>query len=395
MYQVQFPGFGISIPVKPTAFTVAGHPFAWYGIIIAVAFLTAFAYVLKSCKSFHMDEDKFTDAVLVGIIGGIVGARIYYVLFDASSQYLKNPISILYIWQGGLAIYGGIIGGLLCGALMAKHRGISVPAVLDLASLGFLIGQTIGRWGNFVNQEAFGTATSLPWRMVSENTEAVSSNGVHPCFLYESLWCLIGFILLHFFSRKLRRYDGQVFLLYSLWYGVGRFFIEGLRTDSLLTPYFPLRVSQLVAAAAVVAAVVLLIVFRKKTSLSGCGSAKIMELNSIVDVVAEEKASRKAKEEAAINDGNSTIFESGEDAQKVMAGESIREPVQAANVSGAEPSDEEPAQPDDAAQDADAASAEAETDASAQTDADSATDAAPENSAGEAAPGTDDKTENS
>ena len=321
-YNVTFPGLGISGKVSPYAFKIGNHEFAWYGIIIAAAFLLAFFYAVKSCKRFHVDDDRFIDTVIVGIIAGVVGARLYYVLFDASSQYVKDPVSILYIWNGGLAIYGGIIGGLLGGALMAKHRKLSVPAVLDLASLGFLIGQCIGRWGNFVNQEAFGTATNLPWRMSSEATMSVSTTGVHPCFLYESLWCLLGFILLHIFSRKFRRYDGQVFLLYSVWYGVGRFFIEGLRTDSLLTPYLPLRISQIVAAAAVIAGVVLLIVFRNRTVLTGCGSAKIMELNSIVDEVAEKK--KKKKEEQLADDGTSTIFESAEDAEKVRAGDSIR-----------------------------------------------------------------------
>ncbi|MCI1955869.1 MAG: prolipoprotein diacylglyceryl transferase [Oscillospiraceae bacterium] len=343
MYHVQFPGFGFSFQISPIAFTVGGHSFAWYGIIIAVGFLLAFLYVMKSCRRFHMDEDKLIDAVIVGIIGGVIGARIYYVLFDSSSQYLKNPVSIFYIWEGGLGIYGGIIGGLLCGAIVAKLHKISVPAVLDLASLGFLIGQSVGRWGNFVNQEAFGTATDLPWRMVSERTEIVSSAGVHPCFLYESLWCLLGFVLLHIFSRKFRRYDGQIFLLYTLWYGVGRFFIEGLRTDSLITPVVPLRVSQVVAAAAVAASVVLLVVFRRRTVLTGCGSPKIMELNAIVD----EVEVKKPEEEP--DDGASTIFASAEDAKKVMAGDSIREPEQPGREESESPSapdekDEKPAE---------------------------------------------------
>lgn len=324
MFHVTFPGLGINVTVNPKAFSIGNHDFAWYGIIIAAAFLLAFFYTVKSCKRFHMDEDKFIDVVIVGIIAGVIGARLYYVLFDASSQYINNPISILYVWNGGLGIYGGIICGLLGAALMARHRKVSVPAVLDMGSLGFLIGQCIGRWGNFVNQEAFGTATNLPWRMSSEATQSISPTGVHPCFLYESLWCLLGFILLHIFSRKFRRYDGQVFLLYSIWYGIGRFFIEGLRTDSLLTPYIPLRISQVVAAAAVIAGIVLLIVFRNRTVLTGCGSAKIMELNSIVDEVSEKK--KKQQETAEKDDGTSTIFESSDDAKKVMAGDSIREP---------------------------------------------------------------------
>ncbi|MVB11941.1 Prolipoprotein diacylglyceryl transferase [Caprobacter fermentans] len=317
MYHVQFPGLGINVTLDPIAFKIGNHPIAWYGIIIATGFLLAFLYALQSCKKFRVDPDRFVDVVMVGIIFGVIGARLYYVLFDSSSQYIENPISVFYIWNGGLGIYGGIIGGLLFGSLMAKLRKLSIPAVLDLASLGFLIGQCIGRWGNFVNQEAFGTGTNLPWRMISENTDLVSAAGVHPCFLYESFWCLLGFILLHIFSRKYRRYDGQVFLLYTLWYGVGRFFIEGLRTDSLITPVIPLRVSQVVAAAAVIAAIVLLIVFRNRTVLTGCGSRKIMELNSIVDEVKPEEI-----EETYTDDGTSTIFDSAEQARTYMNEES-------------------------------------------------------------------------
>ncbi|XOQ44501.1 MAG: Phosphatidylglycerol--prolipoprotein diacylglyceryl transferase [Clostridium sp.] len=317
MYHVQFPGLGINVTLDPIAFRIGNHPIAWYGIIIATGFLLAFFYAMVSCKKFHVDQDRFVDVVMVGIIFGIIGARLYYVLFDASDQYIKNPISVLYIWNGGLGIYGGIIGGLLFGSLMAKFRKLSIPATLDLASLGFLIGQTIGRWGNFVNQEAFGRETDLPWRMVSENTTLVSATGVHPCFLYESIWCLIGFILLHIFSRKYRRYDGQVFLLYILWYGTGRFFIEGLRTDSLITPIIPLRVSQVVAAATVITSIVLLVVFRNRTVLTGCGSHKIMELNSIVDEIKPEEV-----EDTYIDDGTSTIFDSAQEARALMQSES-------------------------------------------------------------------------
>jgi phosphatidylglycerol---prolipoprotein diacylglyceryl transferase len=303
MYNVQFPGFGINIPINPIAFKIGNYTIAWYGILIASGFLLAFLYAMKSCKRFRMDQDKLIDAVLVGILGGIIGARLYFVLFSTDSYYIKNPLSILDIRGGGLGIYGGIIGGLLCGALIAKLHKLSVPAVLDIAALGFLIGQTIGRWGNFTNQEAFGSETSLPWRMVSENTEKIASGGVHPCFLYESLWCLLGFVLLHIFSRKFRRYDGQTFLLYVLWYGAGRFFIEGLRMDSLLTPVLPLRISQVVAAVTVLAAAVLLVVFRNRTSLTGCGSAKIMELNAIVDEIPKEEIQGFEDE-----GGSSTIF---------------------------------------------------------------------------------------
>lgn len=291
MYQVhtvEFPKLGLDFNISPTAFSIGGFTIQWYGVIIAVGFLLAFLYLMFSCRKFNVDQDKLIDAIIVGMIGGIIGARLYYVIFYPGDQYVKDPLSILYIWNGGLAIYGGIIGGILCGALMAKLRGLKVAAVLDLAALGFLIGQAVGRWGNYVNQEAFGTATDLPWGMISDRTRLLVDGPVHPCFLYESLWCLVGFGLLHLVATKFRRYDGQVFLLYLLWYGLGRFWIEGLRTDSLIAPILNLRVSQLLAAATVLVALALLIAFRNKTSLTGIGSPKVMERNGISFALAAE-----------------------------------------------------------------------------------------------------------
>ena len=229
----------------------------------------------------NINKDHLFDAIIAGLIGGIIGARLYYVIFYPGDKYLQNPMEVFNIKEGGLGIYGGIIGGLLCGALVAKWRKMRVFAVLDVASLGYLIGQCIGRWGNFVNQEAFGCATDLPWGMYSDRTAEEVVGNVHPCFLYESLLCLLGFILLHFFTRHLRRYDGQTFLLYIVWYGVTRFFIEGLRTDSLLLPGIDLRVSQVLAAVSALVAIALLIVFRKCSKLSGCGSRRVMEANGI------------------------------------------------------------------------------------------------------------------
>ncbi len=278
---VQFPVLGLTFTLHPVAFEVFGVQVYWYGILIGIGFLLAVVYGFASCKVMHINKDHLTDAIIGGMIGGIVGARLYYVLFYAGDRYLKNPLEIFDIKGGGLGIYGGIIGGLLVGGLVARWRKMHVGAVLDVASIGYLIGQGIGRWGNFVNQEAFGTATDLPWGMYSEKTAEVVVGNVHPCFLYESLACLLGALCLHIFTRKFRRYDGQTFLLYVLWYGIVRFFIEGLRTDSLLLPGIDLRVSQVLAGASAIAAVILLILFRKKTSLSGCGSEKIMELNGI------------------------------------------------------------------------------------------------------------------
>lgn len=280
MHFVEFPKLGLQFTINDTAFSIGSFQVKWYGIIIAVGFLLAMAYAAKSSKKMGIDMDRLFDAVIAGLIGGVIFARLYYVIFYPGDKYWNNPMEIFNIHSGGLAIYGGIIGALLFGGITAKLRKLNVFAVFDLVSLGFLIGQGIGRWGNFVNQEAFGTPTNLSWGMMSENTGGVP---VHPCFLYESLLCLLGFVLLHIFTRKWRRYDGQTFLLYLVWYGFIRFFIEGLRTDSLIIPYVGLRVSQVLAGCCVLAGVILLIVFRRRTSLTGCGNKKVMEAVGLLD----------------------------------------------------------------------------------------------------------------
>ena len=291
-HEITFPHLGLEFTVNTVAFSIGNFNVYWYGIIIAVGFLLALVYASFSCKKMNIDINRLFDVVIVGLIAGVVCARLFYVVFYPGDKYLKNPAEIFRIHDGGLAIYGGLIGAGVFGSLMAKVRKLKVAAVLDIASLGFLIGQGVGRWGNFINQEAFGGATDLPWGMHSDNTAAVVEGNVHPCFLYESLLCLLGFVLLHFFTRKFRRYDGQTFLLYIVWYGACRFFIEGLRTDSLIIPGTVLRVSQVIAAVCVVAGIALLIVFRHKTSLTGCGDPHIMEavcLDEVPPVEEEEE----------------------------------------------------------------------------------------------------------
>ena len=264
MYHVSFPKLGIELTINPIAFSIGDFNIYWYGIIIATGFTIALCYAMINSKRFGIVQDKLIDAIIVGLITGIIGARLYYVVFYPGNTYINNPASIFQIHEGGLAIYGGIIGGLTGGIIVAKIKNINIPSILDIAALGFLIGQCIGRWGNFINQEAFGTETNLPWGMVSENTLLETSNPVHPCFLYESLWCLLGFIFLDIFSRKFKKYNGQIFLLYIVWYGTERFFVEGLRTDSLLLPYVNLRVSQVLAAVSIVISVIILIYFKNK-----------------------------------------------------------------------------------------------------------------------------------
>lgn len=269
MYNISFPKLGLEFNINPIAFSFWGITVYWYGIILACGFITALIYTMKNCDRFSINKDKFLDCVIVGIITGLIGARLFYVFFFPGDKYIKNPISILYINEGGIAIYGGIIGGLLGGILVAKIKKLNIKRALDLACLGFLIGQAIGRWGNFTNQEAFGGPTNSIFGMVSQNTMLESSLPVHPCFLYESFWCILGFILLDIFTRKCKYFDGQIFLMYIVWYGFERFFIEALRTDSLIIPILGLKVSQVIAALSIVIGVTLIIVFKCRYKKQG------------------------------------------------------------------------------------------------------------------------------
>lgn len=310
-HSISFPKLGLEFNVNTTAFSIGSFSVQWYGIIIACGFMLAILYGYAMAKKMNIDRDRFFDGIIVGLICGVIGARLYYCIFYPGDKYINNPLEILNIKEGGLAIYGGIIGGLLGGGITCKLRKLKVAACIDTAVVGFTIGQCIGRWGNFINQEAFGGATSLPWGMQSDATEKVVVGPVHPCFLYESLWMLLGFILLHLFTRYKRRYDGQTTLMYMLWYGIGRFFIEGLRTDSLTVPGLDIRVSQLISAAIVVASVILLIVFRKRTALTGCGSKEVMELNGLSFVNGE--IVKKDVSETENEPKKSTIFSDEED----------------------------------------------------------------------------------
>lgn len=271
MYNVSFPGFGWEFTINPVAFQIGNYKIYWYGIIIAVGMVLAMLYAFKTADRFEINKDKLFNCVIVGLIFGVIGARLYYVFFEWD-RYAGDLLKIIQIHDGGLAIYGGIIGALASGCLVAKLQKQKIMNILDLVALGFLIGQGIGRWGNFMNQEAFGTPTDLPWRMVSENTGGV---GVHPCFLYESIWCLLGFVILHFVSKKFYKYHGQIFFMYMVWYGFERMIVEGLRTDSLymhfsIFGYTP-RVSQVLSFAIMVLGIILLIIvgLRNKNKLKG------------------------------------------------------------------------------------------------------------------------------
>ena len=248
---ITFPGLGISVDPSPVAFTVFGKDIYWYGIIIAVGFLLAYFYMDRRAKVFGLTGDNVLDILLWAVPLGVICARIYYCVFYWDA-YRDNPISCLYIWEGGLAIYGGVLGGILGIFLYHKLKKIPLLPMLDLASFGVLIGQICGRWGNFMNQEAHGGETASFLRMGLMDPDGVVRY-YHPTFLYESVWNLVGLIALHFLSKK-RKFDGEMFLLYLFWYGLGRAWIEGLRTDSLYLFGTGIRVSQLLALLCVIVA---------------------------------------------------------------------------------------------------------------------------------------------
>ena len=246
---ISFPNLGITVDPSPVAFTVFGKDIYWYGIIIALGFLLAVLYMMRRAPVFGLTQDDVLDEVLWAVPIGVVCARLYYCIFYWE-LYADDPISILYIWEGGLAIYGGVIGGAITILVVSKVKKIKTGTMLDIAAMAVLIGQIFGRWGNFMNREAHGAVTDCFFKMgLVDASGAVTY--YHPTFLYESVWNLVGFIALHFLTKK-RKFDGQIFLSYLAWYGLGRVWIEGLRTDSLYLFGTGIRVSQLVAALCVV-----------------------------------------------------------------------------------------------------------------------------------------------
>ena len=265
MFHVSFPGLGINdLEINRVAFSIGTFNVYWYGVVIATGLLLGVIYAYVNADRYGVDRNKLFDCVIVGIITAVIGARVYYIAF-----YSGDWSTFFDIRDGGIAIYGSIIGALIGGLTMAKIRKHPFLPLLDVTMVSFFIGQALGRWGNFFNQEAFGSQTDSLFRMISENTYIDGVNvAVHPCFLYESVWCALGFVFLHIFNRKFQKYHGQVFCLYLVWYGFERMIVEGLRTDSLYLP-FPIfgrdiRVSQLLSAVLFVTGIILLIINRKK-----------------------------------------------------------------------------------------------------------------------------------
>lgn len=237
---ISFPKLNIGPFSINESISIFGIDVHLYGIIIGVGILLAYIFALKTCKKHNLTQDNVTDILLYGLPSSIIAARLYYVVFEFDS--FKNFWDIFKIWNGGIAIYGAIIGAVISTFVYCKIKKVNIFSAFDIGALGLLIGQTMGRWGNFVNAEAFGRPTNLPWGMQIHNIS--TEIAFHPTFLYESLWNLAVFIIL-LIRRDRRKFDGEIFFSYISLYGLGRFWIEGLRTDSLYLG--SIRISQMVA----------------------------------------------------------------------------------------------------------------------------------------------------
>ncbi|MBO4321632.1 MAG: prolipoprotein diacylglyceryl transferase [Clostridia bacterium] len=268
MVFISFPGLGIDeFSLNRVAFSVGRLEVRWYGIIIVLGIITAFLYAHMRSKEFGVSFDDLLDVALYTVIAGIVGARIYYVLSKLDSY--TNFWDVFKIWEGGIAIYGAIIGGGLALFIVSRIKKLDIPSMFDAVAPGVMIAQAIGRWGNFFNGEAYGVTPSESsplyfLRMTVRHENWGSEYLAQPCFLYESIWNLLGFVLINFFYKK-KRFNGQIFLEYLIWYGFGRFFIESQRTDSLYIGATDVRKSMLVGAICVIVGLGLLIAGLVKT----------------------------------------------------------------------------------------------------------------------------------
>lgn len=305
--------FGINFSFDSVAFTLpiaGGWDVYWYGILIATGFLLAVVYAFLNHKKFNLDVDRMTDVVVYTTPLAIICARLYYVLFDG--EKITSFADLVGFSGGsgvqGLAIYGGVIGAFVFGLLFCIIRKVKFYDMIDIAAVGFLIGQALGRWGNFFNQEAFGSAipNQAQWGMLSDTVTTKLGPGItaHPCFFYESMWCISGALLIHFLIVNKRRFSGEVALWYGVWYGFGRFFIEGLRTDSLYINVLErsFRVSQLLSAAVVLLCAILLIINYKmlKTDKIALGYENIfddVDENTIVNTTFYEGEDTNSEEE--------------------------------------------------------------------------------------------------
>lgn len=295
---ISFPMLGDLTLNPPAYINVLGREIYFYGILIAIGFLLAIFYCTRISRRFGIKEDDLYDLFIWLIPLSILGARLYFVAFKLD-YYLAHPAEILAVWEGGLAIYGGVIAGFIVICLVCRHKKLPVGAVLDVVVFGLLIGQIIGRWGNFMNREAFGAETMAFCRMGLTAPDGTTIY-VHPTFLYESLWNLACLVFLHVFVRRgKRRYDGQCTLIYFLWYGIGRSWIEGLRTDSLYIGSTGIRVSQMLSVLLAAAALAALIAKAKSAP-----KPEALYVNRVAAEAEKADADTDASQQDTTNGGN-------------------------------------------------------------------------------------------
>ncbi len=249
---VSFPGLGIGeFTINPTAFKITENiSIEWYAIIICIGILAAYFVCDRLCPKFGIKSDDLLDALLIGLPLGFVGARVWYILGDLDS--FDSFMDMISVWNGGLAIYGGVFGAFIAAIFVCRHKKISLFSILDLVAIGFMIGQIIGRWGNFANVEVFGVQTDLPWRM-GVGVDCIAEY-VHPLFLYESLWNLVGLLGI-FAYLDFRKYKGELFLIYTAWYGLGRAWMETLRDAEYNLHIFGLKINFVLAITVMVLAI--------------------------------------------------------------------------------------------------------------------------------------------
>ena len=308
---IDFPNLGIHLKSVGDHITVFGFDIAYYGIVIGIGILAGLMMAVMEAKRTHQNVEDYYDLAIYGVIFSIIGARAYYVIFSWD-MYKDDIKSIINIREGGLAIYGGVITAIVVVFIFAKIKGLSPFLLFDTGGFGLITGQMIGRWGNFFNREAFGEYTNglfamrLPVDAVrssdittkmwnhAETVKGVMYIQVHPTYLYESLWCLLGFVLLAIFAKKIRRYDGQIFLIYICWYGAERAVVESLRTDSLVIGN--VRVSQILAITCVVISVILQIAIGTKVKRMGVDYRMYKDTNESKQMLAEYEAAKFVKE---------------------------------------------------------------------------------------------------
>ena len=311
---ITFPILGEGFVIQfPNYISIFGFNLYLYGLFITAGFALAAIYLYKRRNMLELSKEHILDLVILAVPFGLIGARLFYVIFNPELYFGSgNWLNIIMLREGGLAVYGGVIGGGIAFYVYSRVKKVPIGKLLDAAGFGLLIGQAVGRWGNFFNREAYGVETNLPWRMgltaafeseaywLTDTPPAIRTIYVHPTFLYESLWNAVGFVMLHVLSKKYKpKYNGQFFLLYVAWYGLGRFLIEGLRTDSLFIYGTGVRISQLLAGLSCFAAVAIMVLnyFRVKDELAE--SAALAENAQSKETDSTAETSENSKDEGS------------------------------------------------------------------------------------------------